>query len=359
MTVAFIDVPGSRLPTVDAPLDFTASSDVAAVSVGFGSLRVEERVYRDGVFLWPYLQSTKTGSAFRIVRDGGWPSDPQVYVDELSTSTPTGYDVLADIDFTALPTTPGNTATANTLVPFTETLGGLAFSAVNNTHGAFGEGTPPFSQNVNGRGFRVVGIGSTFMRSNGSASYFVTDVRSLPGYVAGREYGCLAVIDYDIALQHPESMAYVGCFDPNPYYPGYFGWFTQANDSGFGCGVTPLGDLGYPNQYRPVVTGPVVGDSPVTDVPARSTTQLQRFISAHSYVVGTLRSAPGYAEGVAGPYSGAQPVIEHLLNVGGIQTMWAGSMDNLRWGVCWKGRVEYRNQQYCYVKRMFFYQSKG
>ena len=109
---------------------------------------------------------------------------------------------------------------------------------------SIGEGSPPLTQNVNGSGYRLVGVGSTFMRGGGNASYLVTDIRDLPGYVVGREYGCLAVVDYNISRFHPQSMSYVGCFDPAPFYPGSFGWTTQANASGFGCGAVPRASTG-------------------------------------------------------------------------------------------------------------------
>jgi hypothetical protein len=272
-------------------------------------------------------------------------------------TTATGYTIIGDFNFTTEATTVGNTAFANTLIPFTETFGGIQFTAVNPSYALFGEGTPPYTRNVNGLGYCLVGIGSTFMRGGGSSAYLVTDIRTLPGYVAGRKYGCLAVVNYNIAAARLASMAYVGCFDPNPYYPGFNQWVTQANDSGFGCGAAPRADTGN-NDYKPVLSAPVVSSSPLEDVPDRMGSQFRPFTHSYDYILGTLRRGVDYAEGVAGPYSGAAPVIEQLFSVGGVETRWNGSMANLRWGVCWKGWASNRHQQYCYVRRMIFYQSK-
>jgi len=107
VTVAFVDAPGSVISKSEA-LDFTASSEVVAISVAFGTSRVEERVYRDGVFLYPYLRSGKAGNTYSLVRDGGWPSDPRLYVDE-ATAAPTSGQAMGAIyavDFTQLPSSP-------------------------------------------------------------------------------------------------------------------------------------------------------------------------------------------------------------------------------------------------------------
>jgi hypothetical protein len=281
-----------------------------------------------------------------------WEPKPQ------APTTPSGYAILKDINFMAQPNSAGNSAAPASLAPYTETIDGVAFTGCNPSYAAYGEGTSPLSQNVNGSGYRVVAIGATFMRSGASAGYLVTDIRTLAGYVAGRKYGCLAVLDYALSRQDLRSMAYVGCFQPAAYYPGFQGWVTQNDSSGFGCGAIPRGDISL-NDYKPVISCPVSG-TPLEDVPSRSTAQFQAFTHPYDYIFGTLRRASEYAEGVAGPYSGAAPSIEKLMTIGSAQTMWAGSMDDLRWGVCWKGfsGFPYRHQQYCYVRRMIFYQSK-
>ena len=89
MTVTFLDASGKTLDGKAEALDFIVSTDVIAISIGFGSVRNEERAYRDGAFLRGYTQSTKLpppegefGTTYRLVRDGGWPASPQLYVDE-------------------------------------------------------------------------------------------------------------------------------------------------------------------------------------------------------------------------------------------------------------------------------------
>lgn len=102
MSVTFVDVAGSTLPSTTEPLDFTTTLDVVAISVSFGSSRPEERVYRDGAFLYPYLRSTQSGHTFSLIRDGGWPGNPSVHVDENSTPTAgLAWGAIYDLDLTA------------------------------------------------------------------------------------------------------------------------------------------------------------------------------------------------------------------------------------------------------------------
>lgn len=54
---------------------------VPFVSVSFVG-RAEELAYRDGAFRYPYLESTREGDTFSLVRTGGWPSTPSVSVEE-------------------------------------------------------------------------------------------------------------------------------------------------------------------------------------------------------------------------------------------------------------------------------------
>jgi hypothetical protein len=73
---------GTRLAQTNTPLPFTSTGAVVAISVSFGSgQRVEERAYRDGAFLYPYLRSTQSSGAFVLIRDGGWPAEPDVFFD--------------------------------------------------------------------------------------------------------------------------------------------------------------------------------------------------------------------------------------------------------------------------------------
>lgn len=100
MTVTWIDTPGSTLASKIDVVDFSVTSEPAAISVSFGASRAEERAYRDGAFLYPYLSSTRNGATFALRRAGGWPRDPTIYVDEQKGG---GYGVLLDLDFASMP----------------------------------------------------------------------------------------------------------------------------------------------------------------------------------------------------------------------------------------------------------------
>lgn len=120
MTVAFIDAPGSRLPTVHEALDFTATGVVSAISVGLGAgVRAEERAYRDGVFLYPYLRSTKAGNTYSLVREGGWPVAPTLYVDEATAAPTTFWTTLYDKDLRTLPNQTVSATLASSYLNFT------------------------------------------------------------------------------------------------------------------------------------------------------------------------------------------------------------------------------------------------
>lgn len=96
MGVTWIDTPGATLTSSDA-VDFTLTADPIAISVQHGA--TEERAYRDGAFVAPYLESSKVGLTFALRRTGGWAYAPTVYVDE---ATPYR-DVLYEVNFTTLP----------------------------------------------------------------------------------------------------------------------------------------------------------------------------------------------------------------------------------------------------------------
>jgi hypothetical protein len=105
VTVTWIDTPGSALASKTDAVDFTATGDVVAVSVGFVG-RSEERVYRDGAFVAPYTASTRVGNAFSLRRTGGWPSAPTVYVDEAPPALTTFWSTLYEKDLRTLSSQP-------------------------------------------------------------------------------------------------------------------------------------------------------------------------------------------------------------------------------------------------------------
>jgi hypothetical protein len=106
MAVTWVDTPNVAISRRE-PLDFIVSTNPVAISVKFPSLRAEERVYRDGAFQYPYLNSTVTGSGpftFHLNRTGGWPEDSTVYVDEGGEAS-ADWEMLYSVDLTALATT--------------------------------------------------------------------------------------------------------------------------------------------------------------------------------------------------------------------------------------------------------------
>jgi hypothetical protein len=108
MSVSFIDPSGKTLVSTSEPLDFSCTTTPIAISIGFGSVRPEERVYRDGAFLPGYRRSTASAGVFSIVRDQEWPANPQLYVDE-PTLPPVGGQTMGaiyEVDLTAQPSQP-------------------------------------------------------------------------------------------------------------------------------------------------------------------------------------------------------------------------------------------------------------
>ncbi len=109
MAVTFLDTPNVPISQRET-LDFISDTLPLAVSISFSRARVmpEERAFRDGIFLYPYLTSTVEGSGpytFHLRRSGGWADDTELFVDE-APAPPSGaatWQVLYNVDFTALP----------------------------------------------------------------------------------------------------------------------------------------------------------------------------------------------------------------------------------------------------------------
>lgn len=82
MSTTWFDTPGSTLLSRFDAVDFAVSTEPAFVSVGYRSRRPEELAFRDGAFVYPFLNSTREGNTFALRRTGGWPSTPSVSVEE-------------------------------------------------------------------------------------------------------------------------------------------------------------------------------------------------------------------------------------------------------------------------------------
>jgi hypothetical protein len=94
MATNFQAASGSDLPSPFAPRVFTAAGYIAFVSARLfdakrpSRKRAEEIVYRDGAFHWPYdAGSTRVGSLFTVVREGGWPIDLELHVEPAGGAT--------------------------------------------------------------------------------------------------------------------------------------------------------------------------------------------------------------------------------------------------------------------------------
>ncbi len=120
MTVTWIDVPNTPISRRET-LDFTTTSDPIAISIKFPTSRPEELVYRDGVFQFPYLGSTKVGNTFHLNRITGWPENVRVYVMEAPGGTtgpvPSVWQLLYSVDFTT--ETPYNDPSSGVIHPVT------------------------------------------------------------------------------------------------------------------------------------------------------------------------------------------------------------------------------------------------
>lgn len=77
--------------------------NVPFVSVSYDGTRPEELAYRDGAFVYPYLESTRVGDTFSLRRTGGWPSDPTVHVEEAAPGGVPPWRTLYHVDFRTLP----------------------------------------------------------------------------------------------------------------------------------------------------------------------------------------------------------------------------------------------------------------
>ncbi|HYG66880.1 MAG TPA: hypothetical protein VD838_04445, partial [Anaeromyxobacteraceae bacterium] len=122
-----------------AAIRFAASGEVLAVSVAMPGHQ-EERAYRDGAFVEPYLRSARDGSSFAVRRDGGWPAPPTVYVDEAEPPRLTAWDTLYEIDFTAQPSQDFHSYLENSLASSrTVAIAGLAWEVYNGSASTYGQ----------------------------------------------------------------------------------------------------------------------------------------------------------------------------------------------------------------------------
>lgn len=105
MSVTWITPPNSTLGSTSAPVVFRVDGDaqVPAISVSVVG-RAEERAYREGQFVYPYLESVRTVNQFELRRTGGWLGDFVLHVDECESAAGpyvidgSGNIVFADVE---------------------------------------------------------------------------------------------------------------------------------------------------------------------------------------------------------------------------------------------------------------------
>ncbi len=171
MAVTWLDVPNFPISRRE-PLDFIVDTDPVAISVKFPGLRVEERVWRDSSFQYPYLNSTVTGSGpytFHLNRTGGWPADSTVYVDE-GGGTGGGsqpWRQLYSVDFTALPE---------------QTFGSFGAHTIDGLTWYIKEGEVPGQAYIDSSGFLVGKDGTGESSDAFFGPWFILPMSSIPGY---------------------------------------------------------------------------------------------------------------------------------------------------------------------------------
>lgn len=117
MAGSFTPTPGATLAAVSTPLVYEATTEIVAISIGFGTKRIEERAFRDGVFLPGYTRSTRVDNVFTLVRDSAWPADPKLFVDPVPAPPPGGqaWGGIYTLDFAAQPNQDLNASGAHTI----------------------------------------------------------------------------------------------------------------------------------------------------------------------------------------------------------------------------------------------------
>lgn len=357
MTVTFVDAQlPAKLPTANEPLDFTLDTDPveSVVSVEFPGVAWETvwQTTQDapaGTFGPLYQGSSRVGSAFSVVRTGGWPGNVlfKLHVKEQAAVTPstTGWDVLLDFDFTAQPT--GAVFPYNTPGTYVETIGGILWNC------RWAGNANPFSgqQQINGTGYRLacVADGANGSAGTGGGSYIATDPTLLPGYVAGRHMAVLANFTSPV-LVNAGSRAAVGHFKPiSPAGQGSAAWVT---------GSAILG------AYTPRVSNgdnaPVLSATGANDTPDPSTTFLSTLTTTTAnYVFGAIRYSGTYGQALHGAYSGAQPTIESMKTAGGVDTSYAGGVTGLVAGVLAGASSNPSTPLIYNVQRIVIYQAKA
>lgn len=308
MTVTFIDAPGSRLPSLNEPLDFIATGIVAAISVSFGAgVRAEERAYRDGVFLYPYLRSTKVGTAYSLVRDGGWPDKqaPTVYVDEGTAAPTTFWTKLYEPNLPAW----GAAHLGDVGDHVNVTIEGATWRPFGEYGNPMGVGTA--------QGLKLKGANRTWGPdlSYPPAPFWFLELQTVPGFDAAKETMVLA------RFTSSDSQMDVGRF---------CGVSSVLDDLSNNCSHMTASHItaqvnhtnGQPTRMRRVARG-------VTEYVSDVSTETITANTHASYCVGVLRRPDLSGCAFYGPWAGSFPAVEKLIPIAGASPTSEGTIATL------------------------------
>jgi hypothetical protein len=276
----------TSLPRSDAPADpavYVAERAVVAISFVVGNARIEERAYRDGVSLYPYLRSTRNGLTYSLVRDGGWPSGfTQAFADEEPTPAPvpqTFWTPLLDVDFTVQPSqtihASGGGARESSVV-----IAGKTFTvrSVSN-NGAY----PVTAGVVTGAGLILQCDNSPWSGSSIDSSCVHIDYATqVPGWNAGKLTALLARFSATPLNAVQDGMGVSS-----------FNFRNQATHLSAGI-YRPSGNLRFANQSAVLLVHDV--DQPVTS----------------DFTMAIVRTGPSAAYALQLPWGGTLPAVEDL-----------------------------------------------
>lgn len=338
MTVTWLDAPNSTLASRSEPVDFIATSDVAVVTVGFGPGRLEEVAYREGAFLYPYLQSTKAGATYSLRRSGGWPRAPEVRVSEASGSP---WVILKEFDFASFPTGvqyhPNTTGSGY----FTEVADGHVFKI------RFAPGTLAYAQFINGLGFQMQTTRSWYGGVSQSGGYLAIDPGQLSGWDPSKPHAVVAYATHAA----PSALASIDEF----WGVGFFRTVPGAGDGSSAIYPASQVSAGYarmnPTLARPCLLALGVSqDSQTNDGTITAVTQPST--GGNALVLGAVRinSTTGWA--LWSMWDGtALPALEAMKVTRGTDTA-SDDVDSLDCGVFVSGSGSGGNASTMIVKKL-------
>lgn len=323
------------------PVDDDGNAITGAWDVVYGGT---DNTGANGSFADRYPDSSRSGNTWTVRPPGGtWPCPVRIWVDEAPVpTTPTGWDVLLDFDFTAEPD--GTLHPLNMPGDYTETIGGLTWQC--HYGGNINPGFPAPGQ-LNGLGYRLTDSGHTANGNNGNGSCIGIDYQSLSEFVSGRAICVLAVVN-GLTNINANTRAIVGTYKPRSA--------SQAQSPiEMGSGI--MG--GYTPRTASSDIAPILSADGALDVPTPGTQLATLSATTTASVFGAIRYSGTYGEAVFGAYSGTLPVVEKLKSAGGVDVPYAGGTTGLVAGVMNGGDGNGNNPAACYVQRLLVLQAKS